>query len=98
VGFGVSRLATHLNKKLYDGRWLYHEAQKIDSRPGENYVGTTVRAGLDVLRKRGHRVMGPDGVAARPDINEGSSPTAGRRTSRTSCGSSATRAWTTWTS
>jgi intein/homing endonuclease len=71
VGFGISRLATHLNKKLYDGRWLYHEAQKIDSRPGENYVGTTVRAGLDILRKRGHRVMGPDGVAARPDINEG---------------------------
>ena len=71
VGFGVSRLASHLNKKIYDARWLYHEAQKIDSRPGEDYVGTTVRAGLDVLRKRGHRVVGPDGVAARPDVAEG---------------------------
>jgi hypothetical protein len=71
VGFGISRLATHLNKKLYDARWLYHEAQKVDSRPGENYEGTTVRAGLDILRKRGHRVMGPDGVAARPDVAEG---------------------------
>jgi hypothetical protein len=71
VGFGVSRVASHLNKKIYDARWLYHEAQKIDSRPGEDYVGTTVRAGLDILRKRGHRVVGPDGVAARPDIAEG---------------------------
>jgi hypothetical protein len=70
VGFGVSRLASHLNHKLYDGFWLYHEAQKLDARPGENYEGTTVRAGLDVLRKRGHRVV-TDGAAARPDVAEG---------------------------
>ena len=70
VGMGVSRLASHLNHKIYDAFWLYHEAQKVDERPGENYEGTTVRAGLDILRKRGHRVV-TDGVAARPDIAEG---------------------------
>src|SRR4051794_38124487 len=70
VGFGVSRLASHLNRKLYDAFWLYHEAQKVDDRPGVDYEGTTVRAGLDILRKRGHRVMS-DGVAAGPDIVEG---------------------------
>src|SRR5688572_17952856 len=35
VGFGISRLASQLNRKLYDGFWLYHEAQKIDEWPGE---------------------------------------------------------------
>ena len=53
VGFGISRLASQLNRKLYDGFWLYHEAQKIDEWPGEDYDGTSVRAGLDILRKRG---------------------------------------------
>ena len=54
VGFGISRLTSQLNRKLYDGFWLYHEAQKIDEWPGEDYDGTSVRAGLDILRKRGH--------------------------------------------
>jgi hypothetical protein len=54
VGFGISRLASQLNRKLYDGFWLYHEAQKIDEWPGEDYDGTSVRAGLDILRTRGH--------------------------------------------
>jgi hypothetical protein len=54
VGFGVSRLTSQLNRKTYDGFWLYHEAQKIDEWPGEDYDGTSVRAGLDILRKRGH--------------------------------------------
>ena len=35
VGFGISRLASQLNRKLYDGFWLYREAQKIDEWPGE---------------------------------------------------------------
>jgi hypothetical protein len=56
---------------ILDPDFLYHEAQKVDEWPGEEYEGTSVRAGLDILRKRGHRVVGPDGVAARPDINEG---------------------------
>jgi hypothetical protein len=54
VGFGISRLTSQLNRKLYDGFWLYHEAKKIDEWPGEDYDGTSVRAGLDILRKRGH--------------------------------------------
>jgi hypothetical protein len=54
VGFGISRLASQLNRKLYDGFWLYHEAQKVDEWPGEDYDGTSVRAGLDILRTRGH--------------------------------------------
>ncbi len=54
VGFGISRLASQLNRKLYDGFWLYHEAQKIDEWPGEDYDGTSVRAGLDILHTRGH--------------------------------------------
>lgn len=57
VGFGISRMASLLNRKRYDARWLYHEAQKVDEWPGEDYDGTSVRAGLDVLRTRGHRVM-----------------------------------------
>jgi hypothetical protein len=65
VGFGVSRLASFLNSKLYDARWLYHEAQKVDEWPGEDYDGTSVRAGLDVLRTRGHRVY--DGGKVRPE-------------------------------
>ena len=65
VGFGISRLASQLNRKLYDGFWLYHEAQKIDEWPGEDYDGTSVRAGLDILRKRGH--CAKDGGLTKPE-------------------------------
>lgn len=55
VGFGSTRAMMLLNRRRYDARWLYHEAQKIDEWPGENYDGTSVRAGMDVLRLEGHR-------------------------------------------
>lgn len=55
VGFGSTRAMMLLNRRRYDARWLYHEAQKVDEWPGEDYDGTSVRAGMDVLREMGHR-------------------------------------------
>lgn len=54
VGFGWTRCMMLLNRKRYDAAWLYHEAQKVDEWPGEDYDGTSVRAAADVLRGRGH--------------------------------------------
>lgn len=58
VGFGASRAMSLLNRKRYDAPWLYREAQRIDewgdTPPQE---GTSVRAGLEVLRTLGHRVV-----------------------------------------
>jgi hypothetical protein len=60
VGFSSSRMMSLLNRKRYDAAWLYHEAQRIDEWPGEDYDGTSVRAGMDVLRTEGHRrKLGP---------------------------------------
>lgn len=53
VGFGISRYASLMNRLRYDGFALYHEAQRIDEWPGENYSGTSVRAGLEVARTQG---------------------------------------------
>ena len=55
VGFGSSRMMSLLNRARYDARWLYLEAQKVDYWPGEAYSGTSVSAGMDVLRTRGHK-------------------------------------------
>jgi hypothetical protein len=61
---------TLLNRRRYDARWLYHEAQKIDEWPGEAYEGTSVRAGMDILRTVGHaRIRGRNALA--PDPAEG---------------------------
>jgi hypothetical protein len=70
VGFGISRLTSQLNRKEYDGFWLYHEAKKVDEFPGEDYEGTTVRAGLDVLRKVGHAEV-KDGKTLPPALGDG---------------------------
>lgn len=70
VGFSVSRMATWLNRKRYDAPWLYHKAQKVDEWPGEDYDGTSVRAGLNVLKNDGHRVSRA-GVSASPAMEEG---------------------------
>jgi hypothetical protein len=58
VGFGISRMMTILNGgKLYLARWLWDKAKAQDewaeTNPGDD-EGTSVRAGLDVLRTQGH--------------------------------------------
>lgn len=56
VGFGESILMSILNRKLYDARWLYQQAQLIDEWADTPPAGgTSLRAGFDVLRDRGHR-------------------------------------------
>lgn len=56
VGFASSYAMSLLNRRFYDARWLYQQAQLIDewgdTPPAE---GTSVRAGMDVLRLQGHR-------------------------------------------
>jgi hypothetical protein len=56
VGFAVSRAKVILERKEFDPWWLYHEAQKVDEWPGENYDGTSGRAAGDVLSTRGHKL------------------------------------------
>lgn len=70
VGFSLSRAMSWLNRKSYDGFWLYHEAQKIDEWEGENYEGTSVRAACNVLKTVGHsRVY--DGRTLNPSEQHG---------------------------
>lgn len=54
VGFAWSRAMSLLNRRRYDARWLYRQAQLVDEWPGEDYDGTSVRAGGNVLLS-GHR-------------------------------------------
>jgi hypothetical protein len=62
VEFGMLRMMSLLNRRRYDitSRWHYWEAQKIDEWDGGSYPdahpeyeGTSVRAGLEVLRLHG---------------------------------------------
>jgi hypothetical protein len=56
VGFSQSWLMSILNRKLYDARWLYLQAQLIDEYPTTPPAGgTSLRAGFDILRIKGHR-------------------------------------------
>lgn len=67
VGFSESRMMSLLNRTRYSGMWLYGQAQKIDEWPGENYEGTSLRAGLEILRTVGHqRLIGGYIQAPRP--------------------------------
>jgi hypothetical protein len=56
VGFGTYKLFTMgpvVNKPKISPSDIYHEAQKLDEWEGEDYEGTSVRAGLEVGRKLG---------------------------------------------
>jgi hypothetical protein len=70
VGFGSSRMMSLLNRKRYDARWLWNKAKEIDEWPDTNPGddnGTSVRAGMEVLRTQGLvRVHGDT-----PDPTEG---------------------------
>lgn len=58
VGFSQSWMMSILNRVRYGAGWLYREAQLIDewtdTPPAE---GTSLRAGFDILRQRGHRQL-----------------------------------------
>jgi hypothetical protein len=56
VGFSESRCMSLLNRVRFDAPWLYNAAQlgdEYDDTPPEE--GTSVRAGMNVLLKQGHR-------------------------------------------
>jgi hypothetical protein len=57
VGFGTSRAVTLMNRKRYFARWLWDQAKLADewsdTNPGDDN-GTSVRAGLGVLKDKGH--------------------------------------------
>ena len=55
VGFASSWMTSINNRKFFDAHWLYKEAQKVDGWEGEDYDGTSVRAGMDILRQVGHK-------------------------------------------
>jgi hypothetical protein len=57
VGFGVTRAMSLMNRRRYWARWLWDQAKLTDewpeTVPGDDN-GTSVNAGLRVLRDRGH--------------------------------------------
>jgi hypothetical protein len=59
VGFAVARLMSLTNRRRYDARWLWDEAKIADeweeTQPGDKN-GTSLRAGLDVVRDQGARI------------------------------------------
>lgn len=69
VGFGCSRAQTLRNRVRYDGFWLYNEAKQLDEWEGEDYEGTSVRAGLEVertvglMRSRSQEIAAQDGIS-----------------------------------
>lgn len=71
VGFSSSRMMSLWNRVRYSGPWLYKQAQIIDEWPGEDYDGTSVRAGFEVLRTLGHSRVGIRGFVYPPDVAAG---------------------------
>lgn len=60
VGFGTARAMTLLNRQRYDARWTWQQARLIDEWTDNDDLsdpdqGTSVRAGLEVIRTRGER-------------------------------------------
>lgn len=53
VGYAVSRMQTLRNRRAYNALPVYKHAQEVDEWPGTDYEGTSVRAGLEVLRTEG---------------------------------------------
>lgn len=57
VGFGSTHMlaaAPYMHTMTYDfARGIYLDAKKVDEWQGEDYEGTSVRAGMKVLRSRG---------------------------------------------
>jgi hypothetical protein len=75
VEFSMLRMLSQHNRKRYDltTRWHYWEAQRVDEWPGGSYPGaspayegTSVRAGLEVLRSKGAIVANVLGRAYAP--------------------------------
>jgi len=67
VAFGISRCMSLLNRRRYAPWEFYRRAQQIDEWPGEDYSGTSVRAGMDVARLEGLWVP----VDGRIDVGRG---------------------------
>lgn len=55
VGFSLSQYQSLNNRHRYSGGWLYLETKRNDEWSGEDYEGTSVRAGFERLRTVGHR-------------------------------------------
>lgn len=53
VGHSVSRSRTLVERRLYDGEWLYDQALPIDEWSGEADVGTSLNAGFKVVHALG---------------------------------------------
>jgi hypothetical protein len=70
VGQSVCRVASHNNRKRYDPIDVYLTAKQDDEWPGEAYDGTSLRAGFEVLRVRGPRIV-RRGRAGEPIPGEG---------------------------
>jgi len=74
VGWAIARCLSLLNRRdRYDALDIYHRAQRdYDEWAGEAYSGTSIRAGLDVVRIEGpHRVRGDKRVSIAPDPAHG---------------------------
>jgi len=72
VGYSASWAMSILNRRFYDANWLYHTARRdYDPWPGEGYSGTSVRAGMEVLRSVGHKFLHQHAHEHAPLIEDG---------------------------